>query len=193
VSTARARAARSAARPDDELLAELAKGDLGALGELYDRYARDVWRAVLRMLGNDADVDDVVHSVFLKLPQIAVSYDGRAHARAWIIGIAVRIALRHRRSMKRFAAVLAGFAHTLAGSSPNPEKQAAERDELRAFERAFVRLSPKKRAVFSLVELEGLTTDEVAGALEIPASTVRTRLHHARAELQAAFERRRGI
>ena len=45
---------------DAELLQSLAAGDLGALGEVYDRYARDVWRAARRALGEGADVEDVV-------------------------------------------------------------------------------------------------------------------------------------
>jgi RNA polymerase sigma-70 factor (ECF subfamily) len=175
--------------PDDELLRELQAGDLGALGMLYDRYARDIWRAVHRTLGSDADVDDVVHAVFLKLPGLARAYDGRAKAGPWLVGIGVRVALRHRRGVGRFFKMLASFAHTRAVSAAgDPETHSTQRQELRAFQAAFAKLAPKKRAVFTLIELEGLTTDEVALALEIPAATVRTRLHYARCELQAALK-----
>jgi RNA polymerase sigma-70 factor (ECF subfamily) len=185
VSLARMRPARGVARPDDQLLHEIQGGDLGALGELYDRHARSVWRAVQRTLGGNADVDDVVHAVFLKLPALAGSYDGRTNAGPWIIGIAVRMALRHRRSAGRFFKMLGSFAQTItARAQGDPEKHSSEREELRAFERALGRLSPKKRAVFTLIELEGLSTEQVAAALEIPAATVRTRLHHARIDLQ---------
>jgi RNA polymerase sigma-70 factor (ECF subfamily) len=177
-------------RSDDELLRALHGGDLGALGELYDRHARSVWRAVHRTLGNDADVDDVVHGVFLKLPELARSYDGRANAGPWLVGIGVRIALRHRRGAGRFFKMLASFAQSSSAHAPSdPEAQSSQRQELRSFEAAFAKLAPKKRAVFTLVEIEGLTSDEAATALEIPAATVRTRLHHARRELHAALER----
>jgi RNA polymerase sigma-70 factor (ECF subfamily) len=56
-------------------------------------------------------------------------------------------------------------------------------------ERALAQLSDKKRAVFMLIELEGLSTEEAAKVLEIPAATVRTRLFHARRQLHAALER----
>ena len=180
-------------RPDDVLLRELQAGDIGALGELYDRYARDVWRAVHRTLGGDADVDDVVHSVFLKVPDLARSYDGRANAGPWLVGIGVRVALRHRRGAGRFFKMLASFAHTAATSElGDPETHSTQREELRAFQAALSKLSPKKRAVFALIELDGLTTDEVAAALEIPPATVRSRLHHARRELQAVLDPDRG-
>jgi RNA polymerase sigma-70 factor (ECF subfamily) len=188
VSAARMRTARSLPRSDDELLHDVQAGDLGALGELYDRYAPKVWRAVQRTLGRDADVDDVVHTVFLKLPQLARSYDGRANAGPWLAGIAVRMALRHRRGAGRFFKMLTSFAQTIGkGAHADPEQHSSQRQELRAFEAALAELAPKKRAVFALIELEGLSTEQVAAALEIPAATVRTRLHPARREVQEAI------
>jgi RNA polymerase sigma-70 factor (ECF subfamily) len=181
---------RPLARSDDELLSAIAAGDLAALGELYDRYARDLVRAVERTLQAKADADDVVHGVFLKLPELARSYDGRANARPWLIGIAVRMALRQRRGAGRFFKMLGSFAHAMLGRTSNdPEQHSSQRQELRAFQAALAKLAPKKRAVFTLIELDGLTTEQVALALGIPAATVRTRLHHARRELHAALGR----
>ncbi len=178
---------------DAELLASIASGDLGSLGHLYDRYARDVWRAARRAGIDPADVEDVVHAVFLALPRIAASYDGRASCRAWLCGIAVRFALRHRRGLGRFRRMLASFAETVTGrNSRHPEQEARETEELSRLERALGQLSEKKRAVFVLVELEELSAEEAAKLLEIPAATVRTRLYHARKELQAALEEEGG-
>jgi len=181
---------RSGASTDAELLAGVASGHLGALGELYDRYARDVWRAVRRSLPNDADVDDVVHATFLNLPRIAVAYDGRASCRNWLCGIGVRLAMRHRRGAGRLQRMLGSFAQTLIGGRPSdPEQRASSNQELAVLNRALAQLSEKKRAVFVLVELEGLSAAEAATALEIPAVTARTRLFHARRELQQALKR----
>jgi RNA polymerase sigma-70 factor (ECF subfamily) len=173
---------------DPELLRDVADGDLGALGELYDRYARDAWRAVYRTLGDAADVEDVVHAMFLKLPRIAPSYDGRASCRGWLCGIAVRIALRHTRGVKRFRRMLSGFAEApVARPSYDPERSATGNQALAVLEGALARLSAKKRAAFVLVELEGLSPEEASRALEIPVATVRTRLFHARSELRRAL------
>jgi RNA polymerase sigma-70 factor (ECF subfamily) len=180
----------SARAGDAELLKGVADGDLGALGEIYDRYSRDVWRAVRRSLGDSADVEDVVHQVFLKLPQIAPSYDGRDSCRGWLCGIAVHLAMRHRRGAGRFRRMLASFTHAFTGHSPlDPERLAGGQEEVAVLERALATLSDKKRAVFLLVELEGLTAEEAGRALEIPAATVRTRLFHARRELLEALQR----
>jgi len=175
---------------DADLVRCVAAGDLGALGELYDRYARDVWRAVSRSLPESADAEDVVHTTFMKLPEIAASYDGRASCRNWLCGIGVRLGLRHRRGAGRFRRMLDTFAHEVFGrSGGDPERKASGHEELAALEDALERLSEKKRAVFVLVELEGLSAEEAAGALQIPAATVRTRLFAARRALQEALRK----
>jgi RNA polymerase sigma-70 factor, ECF subfamily len=173
-------------RSDPELMRGVADGDLTCLGELYDRHVHGVWRAVSRTLAGSADVEDVVHATFLSLPRIAPSYDGRPECGGWLCGIAVRLSLRHTRGAGRFRRMLASFAHGVTTRSSNdPERTASAQEELALFERALTGLSPKKRAVFVLVELEGLTSEEAAKALEVPAATVRTRLLHARRELYA--------
>jgi RNA polymerase sigma-70 factor (ECF subfamily) len=179
---------RSPSRSDRELLVLVGEGDLGALGELYDRYARDVWRVAHRLLGSDTDAEDVVHAVFLKLPQIAGSHDGRSNVRAWLLGICVRLASRHRRSAARFFKMISSFAEIVSTSSRvDPERDMSIRQELRHVEAALQKLAPKKRIAFMLVELEGLSSDEAARALDVPAATIRTRLHHARREIDAAL------
>ncbi|MGH7439620.1 MAG: RNA polymerase sigma factor [Polyangiaceae bacterium] len=180
----------NAALPSDaDLLRDVAGGDRDALGMLYDRYARDVWRVACRMLGDRADADDVVHATFLDLRRMAACFDGRSSCRNWLRGIAVRLALRHRRGMGRFRRMLEGFGQSLVGSAavPHPESQASHNEDLRILARALARLHPNKRAAFTLVALEGLTSDQAAIALEVPAATVRTRLFNARRELQAAL------
>jgi RNA polymerase sigma-70 factor, ECF subfamily len=180
----------SLARTDPELLRGIARNDLGCLGELYDRHARGVWRAVRRTLGDNGDVEDVVHATFLNLPRIASSYDGRAECAGWLYGVAVRLSLRHMRGAGRLRKMLASFAQGVNVRSPNdPERSASHREEVAIFERALARLSMKKRAVYVLVELEELTSEEAALSLGIPAGTVRTRLLHARRELHDALER----
>ena len=186
----RPRARDCAERGDPDLLRGVAEGDLACLGELYDRHAHSVWRAVSRTLPGSADVEDVVHATFLNLPRIAPSYDGRPECAGWLCGIGVRLALRHSRGAGRFRRMLDSFAHALTARSPtDPEVSASEHEEVAIFERALAGISAKKRAVFVLVELEGLTSEEAAKTLETPAATVRTRLLHARRELHAILNR----
>jgi RNA polymerase sigma factor (sigma-70 family) len=188
VTTLRTRPLTAAVPESDApLLVAIARGDLGSLGILYDRHAHAVWGVVHRVLGRGDGVDDVVHAAFLKVVEIASTFDVRPSARNWVIGIAVRLALRKTRSAGRLARMLARFAH--AGRSAyavDPEATAMGRERVAALERGLMDLSPAKRAVFVLVEVEGLTHDEVAEILDIPLPTVRTRLFHAKKALRAA-------
>ena len=176
---------------DADLVRAVAEGDVAALGELYDRYAGVVWRAARRTLADPTDAEDIVHATFLGLPRIAPSYDGRASCRNWLCGIAVHLSLRHRRGVGRLRRVLGAFAQTLTRQSEGDrevEEGAMGREQLVLVDRALAGLSEKKRAVFVLVELEGLSPEEAASALGIPPATARTRLFHARRELRAALK-----
>ena len=175
---------------DAELLSAVAQGDIGALGKLYDRHARAVWAVVHRVMNGGGDVEDVVHATFLKVPALAARFDGRASARNWLIGISVRTALRHLRGLGRWRRILGRFAETQTPADlRDPETYAQSRSELALVDRKLDRLSLAKRAVFILVEVEGLSQDEVARELGIPIATVRTRLFHAKRELIAALEK----
>jgi RNA polymerase sigma-70 factor (ECF subfamily) len=170
---------------DAELLQAVASQDRDALGVIYDRYARDVWMAIRRALGEPRDVEDIVQTMFIKLPEIARSYDGRPCCRNWLIAIGIRFALRHRRGMGRFRRVIGAFAATPSAPGRDPELHA----ELALLDRAVAALSERKRQVFMMVELDGLSAEETARVLEVPAATVRTRLFHARRELREALAR----
>jgi RNA polymerase sigma-70 factor (ECF subfamily) len=176
-------------RTDAELLTAAGAGDLSALGALYDRHARDVWRVLDRVTNGSSDVEDVLHTTFLSLPRLAANFDGRSPScRNWLCGVATHLALRHGRGLRRFTAMLARFGATTEHASwVTPESHARDREEVLLLERAVAAMSPKKRAVFVLIECEGLSHVEVAESLQIPLATVRTRLFGAKNELRAAL------
>jgi RNA polymerase sigma factor (sigma-70 family) len=173
---------------DAALIVAIPGGDLGALGELYDRHAVAVWRVVHRVTNGSSDVDDLVHATFLKVPELASAFDGRASARSWLIGIAVRLALRHGRSLGRFTRMLTRFGHVARTRDIlDPETQLVGKTKLAGLDRALGKLPLAKRAVFVMVELEGLSHEDVARDLGIPLPTVRTRLFHAKRTLTKAL------
>ena len=175
---------RDAPAADPELIRELAAGQLGALGELYDRHRAPLRSFIGRATGDAHDVDDLVHATFLAAAHSAQRYDGRASCRPWLMGIAAQLLRRRRRAFGRFVGVLSalqGTAHR--ASDPRPALQA--RSEV---ERALAGLSEPKRITLLLAEVEGLSCEEIARALEIPVGTVWTRLHAARRELRRAIQ-----
>jgi RNA polymerase sigma-70 factor (ECF subfamily) len=180
---------RTVAAPTDaELLATVADGNLEALGLLFDRHGRGVRSFLGRMGVGASDADDLLQATFLEVVRAAGRFDPRLPARNWLLGIANAMLRRHRRSVRRTAARLvaaAGLARTTM--PPTPAELFDEDEATRRLDRAFARLSPKKREVFVLVTLEGLSGEEAAHTLGVPVNTIWTRLHHARSELRAVL------
>jgi RNA polymerase sigma-70 factor, ECF subfamily len=178
-------AERGAARvADPELLTRVASGEIGALGELYDRHHEAVRRFVARVTSDAEDVDDLVHATFLAAAKSAGQYDSRLSCRPWLLGIAAQLLRRRRRGMGRLLVVLSSFAGQQPGSvDPRPALHARK-----DVERALAHLSESKRVTFLLAKVEGLSCEEIAVALGVPVGTVWTRLHSARVELRALLE-----
>jgi RNA polymerase sigma factor (sigma-70 family) len=181
----KATAERDALEPSDpELMRQLAAGQIGALGELYDRHRAALRSFIGRATGDAHDVDDLVHATFLAVAQSAERYDGRASCRPWLIGTAAQLLRRRRRAVSRFVDVLTALRGSLQPPrDPSPALQA--RTDV---ERALAGLSEPKRITLLMAEVEGLSCDEIARALDIPIGTVWTRLHAARRELRRAVE-----
>lgn len=173
---------------DKELIALVANGNLEALGELFDRYEADLSRFIGRLGVGVGDVDDLVQTAFLEVIRAAPRFDAALPAKSWLFGLAVMLVRRHRRSLSRAAAQLLLRARWPRPESPaTPAAEFDKDQDLLCFQRAFARMSAKKREVFTLVTLEGLSGEEAARTLGIPVATVRTRLHHARRELRASL------
>lgn len=173
----------AAGSPDAAIMSRLARGDSGALGELYDRYQAGIRRFIIRATSDASDVDDLLHATFLSAAKIAGRYDGRESCRPWLIGIAAQHIKRRHRAFGRLVAVLTSFGGARARAL-DPRSSLDARPDV---ERALRLLSEPKRVTFLMAELEGLSCPEIAEALKIPIGTVWTRLHAARRELRQAL------
>ncbi len=168
---------------DPELMERLASGEIGALGELYDRHRGPVRSFLSRATSGADDVDDLVHQTFLAAAKSAQRYDGRGSCRPWLVGIAVQHLRRRRQAFARFVAVVESFRR---GKSPGFDPGAAI-DARSDIDRALASISEPKRIAFLMAEVEGWSCHEIAEALGVPIGTVWTRLHAARRELRAAL------
>jgi RNA polymerase sigma-70 factor (ECF subfamily) len=167
---------------DGQALDRVAAGDLGGLGELYDRYAAGLY-AFVRRFAPGEDAEDIVQTVFLRVVDRAASFDARhSTARPWLFGIATRVLRERRRSLLRLTRALVAYASEFRRpSDPSVEVRID-------IEPGLARLSAPKRMALLLSEVEGFTSQEIAELLGVPIGTVWTRLHHARRELLVFFE-----
>jgi RNA polymerase sigma-70 factor (ECF subfamily) len=165
-------------------MSRLARGEVDALGELYDRHQAAVRRFATRMTQSSDDGDDLVHATFLAAMKTAGRFDPARSCRTWLLGITARLVQRERSTFARWTRLLVGFRAPEPAWSRDPESAFGERQGL---ERGLSRLSAAKRSVLLMAEVEGMSGDEIAAALAIPVGTVWTRLHHARRELLTAL------
>lgn len=172
---------------DADLVAAARDGDRAALGELIGRHEAMVLR-VLRLLGvSTADREDVAQDVFLRVLRFVRGFRRGHSFPGWVYRITVNAAHDHRARAGRRRRDETGWHDGLleaADAAPGPARIAEDRDRVRRLERAVTGLSERERAVFVLVELEGLSTLDVARALGITRITVRRHLGRARDRLE---------
>ncbi len=181
---------RSGPANDADAMRAVARGELSALGDLYDAHHHALRQFLRRHTGDRDLAEDLTHETFLTAARVAASFDGRDSARPFLFGIALRLARRRRTLPERWRAALAGLADVLGHGVRTPEGEVSDAEQFELFEAALMRLSEEKRAVLLLVEREGLACEDAARALGIPVGTVWTRLHHARAELRHVLRKK---
>jgi RNA polymerase sigma factor (sigma-70 family) len=168
----------------DEVVRRAQRGDPAAFTELFRRHRGDVSRLVFRMLGPTADAEDVVQEVFLQVHRSLGEFRGQAKFTTWLHRVTVNVVLMVRRAA-RSRPVFAG--EPVADQEPDngllPDEDAARYARIAAFRRLLDRLPEKKRTVFVLHEIEGLSPAEISEMVDAPVLTVRTRLFYARREL----------
>ena len=158
-------------------------GDDEAFTVLYQRHARYVAGVVYRILGSDADVDDVVQETFLDARAgLASLADARA-LRGWLVTIAVRRVHRLLRRRRRRALLFFGLVDTSPRSSDPRDRQPAD-DLYDALER----LPPDLRLPWTLARVEELTLPEVAEACEVSLATVKRRIAEAEERIARRLE-----
>lgn len=191
----------------DELqLVRAAKGgDVSAFEQLVKRYDRNVFRIANHITHSREDAEDVVQEAFLKAYSNLEKFQEQSKFYTWLVRIAVNEALMklRKRRPERFVSLDEdvkteddSLPREVADWSPNPE-QLYNQEELRdILSRTIQGLPPTFRTVFVLRDVEGLSTEETAEALELSVPAVKSRLLRARLQLRERlnkyFQRKQG-
>src|SRR5437763_6307028 len=173
-------------------------GDISAFEQLVHRYDRNVFRIAQHITQNREDAEDVVQDAFLKAYENLKNFQEQSKFYTWLVRIAVNEALMRlrRRRPERMVSLDEevkteedSMPREVADWSPNPEQlynQAELRDIL---SRTIQGLPPGFRTVFVLRDVEGLSTEETAEALDLSIPAVKSRLLRARLQLRERLNR----
>ena len=173
--------------PQVALAQRAAGGDARAFDTLYRETRDQAYRVLYSVLGPSQDLPDLVQEVYLQLARSLKRFRGDARFSTFLHGVCANVALNHLRTRRRRPEdPVAEVPETpsLTGDH-NPERYVQVRQAERILNAGLEAISPKKRVVFVYHELLGMGPEEICQALDIPANTVRSRLHHARLEFSA--------
>jgi RNA polymerase sigma-70 factor (ECF subfamily) len=165
----------------------MARGDTGALAELYDRHTPQMLALALMILRGRPAAEDVVHEVFLEAWERAATYDStRGAVLPWLL---VRVRSRsldflRAADQSRASVVTADFWDGLVRDPQSDDSLAPDRA---AVCRALCDLAEPQREVLLLGYFEGLSCTEIAARVGAPVGTVKTRVARALAKLRDAL------
>ena len=191
---------------EETLLVNAARGgDIGSFEKLVKRYDRNVFRIAQHITQNREDAEDVVQDAFLKAYQNLGQFQGQSKFYTWLVRIAVNEALMRlrRRRPERMISLDEdvkteedSMPREIADWSPNPEQQYTQAELKDLLGKTIQGLPAGFRMVFVLRDVEGLSTEETAAALELSVPAVKSRLLRARLQLRERlnkyFKRRDG-
>ena len=172
---------------DDELalVNRSRNGDAAAFSELVNRYERRIFRLAKRITQNDEDAEDVLQEAFLKAYQNLDSFQGNSKFYTWLVRISVNEALMKLRKRKTDKTVPLDepmdtgeetVQREIAVWEGNPEQRYSQEELHVILEDAIDSLKPVYRTVFVLRDVEEMSTEETAEALNLSIPAVKSRL-----------------
>jgi RNA polymerase sigma-70 factor (ECF subfamily) len=183
---------------DGELASRIAARDVAAVRLVTGRNNQRLFRTAWSILKDRSEAEEAVQDGYMKAFDAIETFAGRSSLSTWLTRIVVNEALSRRSRAQRRSQllnqesvlVLEEYREKLmAGSvTQSPEKVLMRRQIAKLLETAIARLPDSFRPVFVLREIEGLSVEDTAEALQIPEETVKTRLYRARRRLQKELD-----
>jgi RNA polymerase sigma-70 factor (ECF subfamily) len=167
---------------DNEVIARL-REDPELFEILIRRTNRRLYRAVRGILKDDPEVEDVMQEAYVSAYSHIDQFSGRSKFSTWAVRIGVNAALARARKQGR-SVNLGEDADEIPVDAKTLEQQASTRDALGQLEAAIEALPAAYKTVLMLREVEGLTVEETAEALDLREETVKVRVHRAKAWLR---------
>lgn len=171
------------AQEDLELARRCASGDAAAQRHLFREHRARVHRTLYRILGSNADMEDLVQDVFIEVFRSLARFRGEAKLATWIARISTRVALGAI-SRRPPATQSLDSAGDLEAKQASAEDVAVARQAARRLYDALDRVDPVQRVAFALHVIEGMPLREVAEVTDASLVATKTRVWRARRELE---------
>jgi RNA polymerase sigma-70 factor (ECF subfamily) len=183
---------------ESTLVAQSREGNTRAFGELVRRYENKIFRLAQHITQNREDAEDVLQETFMKAYEHLDQFQGNSKFYTWIVRIAVNQALMKLRRRKTDKSVSLDetidtgedtIVREIAAWDENPEQKFSREELGGVLDTAIQSLEPLYRSVFVLRDIEELSTEETAEALDLSVPAVKSRLLRARLQLREKLTR----
>lgn len=185
------------AKTSDQLLVErVQRGDRRAFDVLVLRYQQRIAKLIMRYVHDPAEAQDVAQEAFIKAYRALPAFRGDSAFYTWLYRIAINTAKNYLVSLQRRQLDYGldaqdpdnYVANARLRDETTPEGMAMQDELRRAVERTMAALPEELRTAIMLREIDGLSYEEIAAAMECPVGTVRSRIFRARESIDKSIE-----
>ena len=174
---------------DSRLVEKARAGDAQAFGLIFERSKGMVWNVAYRMTGDFDAAEDLAQDVFVTAWRKLASFRGESAFSTWLYRITVNKAFNAKKSGKMVQRLtdeeMANLVDVETFAQQNPSAGVDQMETERVLAGLLAQLEPERRLALILREIEGLSYEEIAEAMDTPVGTVRSRISRAREELEA--------
>jgi len=183
---------------ESQLVKLALKGDQAAFAELVELYQEKLYHMAYRMLNNRQEAEDVVQDTFLRVYNNLERYDDTMKFSTWIYRIATNLCIDRLRKRKPVYSLdaesteyegLDGYS-MIPSDNRTPESELLLSETQRIIHQAIDTLPPKYKTVMILRYIHELSLQEVGDILDMPVTTIKTRVHRGREFLRKKLEYR---
>ncbi len=176
---------------DEELVAAFQGGDVAAFDTLVSRWERKIQGAIYRLLRSDDEARDLCQETFLKAFRGLGNFRGQAQFSSWLYQIALNLCRdrRRRRKTRTWVSLDEPGEALPVDQGASVLELVEHRDLSRRVAAAIAVLPEEQREAIILKEYEGRTFPEIAAILDVPVSTVKTRLYRGLDQLRRRLEK----
>lgn len=174
---------------DQQLVERVQRGDQRAFALLVEKYQRKLGRLLGRMMRDPAEVEDVVQESFIKAYRALPNFRGDSAFYTWLYRIGINTAKNHLVAMGRRPNLTSDIEVEDAENFEDgdelrtvdtPESELMSKEIAKTVKDAMEALPEELKSAITLREIEGLSYEEIAGLMNCPIGTVRSRIFRAR-------------
>jgi len=174
---------------DQELVLRAQNGDQRAFELLVVKYERRIARLLSRMIRDQSEIEDVSQEAFIKAYRALPSFRGESAFYTWLYRIAINTAKNHLSTLGRRPVLATEYededgdsvdAASLVPDFHTPETELSNKQIVSTVNEAVDALPEELREAITLREMDGMSYDEIAAAMDCPIGTVRSRIFRAR-------------